>query len=52
MTCGAKDNKYMPNSVVVGALVVGKEIGANGIENAFAEKENQREGFRIKSRRL
>ena len=41
---GAQKHEYMPNSVVVGELVVGKEIGANGIENAFAEKEKQREG--------
>lgn len=41
---GTQKHEYMPNGVVMRALVVGKKIGANGIENAFAEKENQREG--------
>lgn len=41
---GAQENKNVPDGVIVGALIVGKEIGANGVEYALAEEEDQREG--------
>jgi len=41
---GTQEDKDVPDGVVVWAFVVGKEIGANSIEYALTEEEDQREG--------
>ena len=42
MCDGSKQNKNVPDSVIMGLIVVGKEVSSCGISDAFCKKKPKR----------